>query len=85
MGGFERSLARRIQLLSIVQHALLDVLKEFRSTDTIRTFGTLAWDLRSTHQETGGDGETRIVLAAARPMSAAEVFNQPRRSITRSR
>jgi hypothetical protein len=60
------------------QRALLDALQDARPTGYIRTPGSLSWDLRYAHQEPGEDGGRRIVLATDRPMSAAEVFNQPR-------
>lgn len=60
------------------QSELLETLRDLPSVGTVRTPGSLAWDLRYAAQRPGEDGGRRIVLATDRPISAWEAVNQPR-------
>jgi hypothetical protein len=60
------------------QKALLDELQHAKPVGTIQ-FGTeLAYDLHYARHTRGEDGGDRLVLATDRPVSAWEVWNQPR-------
>src|SRR5258705_14007142 len=48
---------------------MLDVLREVKAVGTIRTPGTLAYDLHYAHYTPGEDGGYRILLATDRPIS----------------
>jgi hypothetical protein len=58
--------------------ALLEVLRDNRSTGTIRTPDSLGYDLRFAHQTPTADGGRRIVLATDRPIGFWEATQQPR-------
>jgi hypothetical protein len=58
--------------------ALLEVLRDNRSTGTIRTPDSLGYDLRFAHQTPTPDGGRRIVLATDRPIGFWEATRQPR-------
>jgi hypothetical protein len=58
--------------------ALLDEFQDVKPVGTIRSPGSLAYDLRYAQQEELGDGVRRIVLATDRPMSFWEAVNRPR-------
>jgi hypothetical protein len=58
--------------------ALIDEFEDVEPVGTIRSPGSLGWDLRYAHYEDLGDGHRRIVLATDRPMSFAETVNRPR-------
>ena len=73
--------AERQRLLSALakgQNAMLEALRDLPRVGSIRTPGTLAWDLHYAHQMRGEDGGRRIFLATDRPVSAWEAINQPR-------
>jgi hypothetical protein len=74
----------RAKLADVLTHkgqdALLDALREAKSVGTIRFNTELAWDLRYARQLPRDEGGTRIYLATDRPMSMAELWNQPRYS-----
>jgi hypothetical protein len=57
---------------------LLEKLRDQRSTGTIRTPDSLAYDLRFAQQTPAEDGGRRIILATDRPMSFWETWFQPR-------
>lgn len=57
---------------------MLDDLRELHAVGTIRTPGSLAYDLHYAHAEPGEDGGTRITLATDRPISMWEAVNRPR-------
>jgi hypothetical protein len=57
---------------------LLEKLRDTRSTGSIRTPDSLAYDLRFAHQVPGEDGGRRIVLATDRPIGFWEAVNSPR-------
>lgn len=58
--------------------ALLEVLRDNRSTGTIRTPDSLGYDLRFAHQTPTAEGGRRIVLATDRPIGFWEATRQPR-------
>ena len=62
------------------QRELLEALEDARSVGTIQFNTQLAWDLRYAEQTSGEDGAIELALATARPMSAAEIWNNPRYS-----
>jgi hypothetical protein len=74
--------AERAKLVSTLKAggptALLDELRDMKSTGTIRTPDSLAYDLRYTHQSPMPEGGRRIVIATDRPMSFWETYQQPR-------
>ena len=73
----------RTQLLSAAkqgQRELLEALQDARSVGTIQFHTQLAWDLRYAEQTSGEDGAIELALATDRPMSAAEIWNNPRYS-----
>jgi hypothetical protein len=65
-------------LLELGPQELLKELRNSRSTGTIRTPDTLAFDLRYANQTPLGDGSRRIVLATDRPIGFWEASHQPR-------
>ena len=58
--------------------ALLDELRDNRSTGTIRTPDSLGYDLRFAQQTPTEDGGRRIVLATDRPIGFWEATTRPR-------
>jgi hypothetical protein len=62
------------------QDALLDELKDAKSVGTFRLNTELAWDLRYARVLPQDEGGTRVTLATDRPMSIAEIWNDPRYS-----
>jgi hypothetical protein len=58
--------------------ALLDELRDSRSTGTIRTPDSLGYDLRFAQQTPTEEGGRRIVLATDRPIGFWEATNRPR-------
>lgn len=67
-------------LTSRGQDELLDQLRKSRSVGTIRFNTELAWDLRYAREIPQEEGGTRVFLATDRPMSAWEIWNDPRYS-----
>lgn len=65
-------------LLKQGPEALLDRLRDSRSTGSIRTPDSLAYDLRFAYQTPAEDGGRRIVLATDRPIGFWEARNRPR-------
>ena len=57
---------------------LLEALQKTRSVGYIRSQTSLRWDLHFASRVPGEDGGERIVLGTDRPMSAAELWHQPR-------
>ena len=51
-----------------------------KSVGTIRFDTQLAWDLRYASARRGADGGVEVFLATDRPMTAWEIWNQPRYS-----
>lgn len=74
--------AERQQLTAVLfekgPKVLVDELRRTRAVGTIRTPGSLAYDLRYSYQSTGEDGGRRIVLITDRPIGFSEAVNQPR-------
>ena len=62
------------------QDKLLDELKDQKSVGTVRFNTELAWDLRYARQIPRDEGGTRVFLATDRPMSALEIWREPRYS-----
>jgi hypothetical protein len=60
------------------QSEAIETLRDLPKVGSIRTPGSLAWDLHYAHQMRGEDGGRRIFLATDRPISAWEAINQPR-------
>ena len=57
--------------------ALITEFEDVKPVGTIRSPGSLGYDLRYAQQEELGDGIRRIVLATDRPMSFYESVNRP--------
>lgn len=57
--------------------ALIDEFHDVEPVGTIRSPGSLGYDLRYAHAEDLGDGLRRITLATDRPMSFYETVNRP--------
>jgi hypothetical protein len=57
--------------------ALIEEFHDVEPVGTIRSPGSLGYDLRYAQQEELGDGIRRIVLATDRPMSFYETVNRP--------
>jgi len=57
---------------------MLDDLRELHAVGTIRTPGSLAYDLHYAHVQPAEDGGYRIFLATDRPISFWEAANRPR-------
>jgi len=76
--------AERTQLLSALtdkgQDALLSELTKAKSVGSIRVNTGLAWDLRYARAFPQDEGSTRVLLATDRPMTVAEIWNDPRYS-----
>jgi hypothetical protein len=62
------------------QDKLLRELRGEKSVGTIRFNTELAYDLRYSREIPQDEGGTRVFLATDRPMSVAELWNQPRYS-----
>lgn len=62
------------------QGALLEALREASSIGTIRFNTELAWDLRYAMMRPGPANTVQVFLATDRPMSFAEIWNQPQYS-----
>ncbi len=62
------------------QDELLHQLSGAKSVGTIRVNTQLAWDLRYAREIPDEEGGTRVFLATDRPMSAWEIWNEPRYS-----
>ena len=62
------------------QEALLEKLRKASSVGTIRFDTNLAWDLRYATMKPGTANTVQVSLATDRPMSFAEVWNQPQYS-----
>ena len=62
------------------QEELLHKLSGAESVGTIRVNTQLAWDLRYAREIPDEEGGTRVFLATDRPMSAWEIWNEPRYS-----
>jgi hypothetical protein len=58
--------------------AMLEVLRDLKPVGTIRTPGSLAWDLHYAQDDPDGDGGRHVVLATDRPVSIWEAVNRPR-------
>lgn len=59
---------------------LLEALRKTPSVGTIRFNTELAWDLRYASVRSGPENTVQLFLATDRPMSFAELWNQPRYS-----
>jgi hypothetical protein len=59
------------------QAELLEALREAPSVGTIRFNTELAWDLRYASMRPGADNTVQLFLATDRPVSFAELWNQP--------
>ena len=59
------------------QGALLEALRKASSVGTIRFNTELAWDLRYAMMKPGAANTVQVFLATDRPMSFAEIWNQP--------
>jgi hypothetical protein len=57
---------------------LLDAVQDQKKTGYVRGSNTLGWDLRYAYQTPLPEGGRRVVLLTDRPMTFAEVRNQPR-------
>jgi len=57
---------------------MLDDLREMHAVGTIRTPGSLAYDLHYAHVDAGEDGGYKVLLATDRPISFWEAVNRPR-------
>jgi hypothetical protein len=74
----EAETARFVAALQKGGHdALIREFGDVKSVGTIRSPGSLGYDLRYAQQEDLGDGQRRIVLATDRPMSFYETVNRP--------
>ena len=62
------------------QDALLSELIKAKSVGSIRINTGLAWDLRYARATPQDEGGTRVFLATDRPMTIAEIWNDPRYS-----
>jgi hypothetical protein len=62
------------------QGELLEALREAPSVGTIRFNTELAWDLRYASMSAGAGNTVQLFLATDRPMSFAELWNQPQYS-----
>ena len=69
-----------LQRLKEGQGELLDGLREAPSVGTIRFNTELAWDLRYASATPGPENTVQLFLATDRPMSFAELWNQPQYS-----
>lgn len=67
-------------LTSSGQDQLLGELRKAKPVGTIRFNTELAWDLRYAREIPQDEGGTRVFLATDRPMSAWEIWNDPRYS-----
>jgi hypothetical protein len=76
--------AERTQLLNALsgkgQDALLSQLIKAKPVGSIRVNTGLAWDLRYARTMPQDEGGTRVFLATDRPMTVAEIWNDPRYS-----
>jgi hypothetical protein len=74
--------AQRDRLMDVMLNkgpdALLDALRDADRVGFIRANSSIGWDLRFARRIKGEDGGERIVMATDRPMSFAELWNQPR-------
>ena len=75
---------QRDQFLQILKQdgpgELLEALRKAPSVGTIRFNTELAWDLRYASVRSGPENTVQLFLATDRPMSFAELWNQPRYS-----
>jgi len=62
------------------EKSLLHDLMGEKAVGTVRFNTQLAWDLRYARATAADEGGTRVFLATDRPMSAFEIWNQPRYS-----
>lgn len=62
------------------QDELLHKLSGAKSVGTIRVNTQLAWELRYAREIPDEEGGTRVFLATDRPMTAYEIWNEPRYS-----
>jgi hypothetical protein len=69
-----------VQALTKGEDTLLHQLQDAKSVGTIRFNTQLGWDLRYAREVPQDEGGTRVFLATDRPMSAFEIWNQPRYS-----
>jgi hypothetical protein len=72
---------QREQLLQSLKEGrgeLLEALRKAPSVGTIRFNTELAWDLRYASARPGPENTVQVFLATDRPMSFAELWNQPR-------
>jgi hypothetical protein len=74
--------AEREKLVTVLRrdgaNGLLDELRDSRSTGTIRTPDSLAYDLRFAYQAPTEDGGRRIILATDRPIGFWEAWSRSR-------
>jgi hypothetical protein len=57
--------------------ALIEEFQDVKPVGTIRSPGSLGYDLRYAHYQDLGDGMRRITIATDRPMSFSETVNRP--------
>jgi len=76
------SVAETQRLLTVLKEKgadkMLDDLRELHAVGTIRTPGSLAYDLHFAQVDPGEDGGYRVLLATDRPISFWEAVNRPR-------
>jgi hypothetical protein len=70
--------ARLLKSLKEGQDALLDSLRDLKPVGSIRTPGTIAYDLHYANQTAADNGGRRIFLATDRPIGFWEAANRPR-------
>jgi len=74
----EAERGRLLEALKKDQDTLLETLQDLKPVGSIRTPGSLAYDLHYANQTPGQDGGHRIFLATDRPIGFWEAANQPR-------
>jgi hypothetical protein len=72
--------AKLVNAVAKSQDKLLDELRDAHAVGSVRFNTELAWDLRYARQMPAPEGGTRVFLATDRPMSAWEIWNEPRYS-----
>ena len=56
----------------------MEAIRDARSVGRVSTTGSIGYDLRFSYQRPLPDGGREVILATDRPMSIAELTNQPR-------
>ena len=72
----EDELHTLLDALEKSQQSLLRALRERKPVGSIRTSGSLAYDLHYAHQQVDANGRRKIFLATDRPMNYWELVNQ---------